>query len=73
MIHCASFTPRCLCRPIPRRNALEQYYNNGLYYLEIMLEHLKAYDSVLHDAVLRVPTEYIPMVRPARGVRELLC
>ena len=45
------------------RDALLQNYHNRLYYLEIDLEHLKDYDSELHDKLLRRPNEYIPMVR----------
>lgn len=45
------------------REALVQNFNNRMMYLEIDLEHLKDYDSELHDIVLKRPNEYIPMVR----------
>ena len=45
------------------REALIQNYKNRQYFTELHLGDIKSYNANLHDAILKYPNEYIPMVR----------
>lgn len=59
----------------PCSDKLRDNYENREPYIEVDLSDLKAWDAVLHDAVVQTPNEYIPMVRarPFSGSASLLC
>ena len=49
-------------RTASRRDALIQNVRNGQYFVEIDLSDLQRFNAALHDAVLKHPNEYIPLV-----------
>ena len=53
----------------------EKLLNNaqeGRFHLEIDLEHLKNFSEELHDAILKMPAVYVPLVSCAARARPTL-
>jgi len=42
---------------------LRSHFKTGLYYLEVELLHLSAFNDNLHNAVIKTPNTFIPLVR----------
>ena len=47
----------------PARDQLKRHYNLKQFWLQVDLEDLSSFDSVLADLLQRNPSEYLPLVR----------
>ena len=44
------------------KDQMRSHFANGLYYLEVELLHLSAFNDNLHNAIINTPNTYIPLV-----------